>query len=210
MKRALALLAIVGSGIAATVAAGPDGAKAADAERVKRGEYLVIIGACHDCHTPMVMTPDGPAPDMTRMLIGHPEGAKDPEGTLGASDLALSGPDLTAWKQPFGLVYTRNLTPDKTGLADWTEEQFVNAIRRGRHQGDGRALLPPMPWMHYAAWSDEDAKSVFAYLRTIPAIRNAVPDPRVPPPVIEHFSQVNQKIAEGVSARWHGPAKAAK
>ena len=38
-----------------------------------RGEYLVTIGLCHDCHTPLVMGPDGPAPDMKRALSGHPQ-----------------------------------------------------------------------------------------------------------------------------------------
>lgn len=169
-----------------------------DPARVKRGAYLVSIGACHDCHTPMKMTPDGPMPDMDRALMGRPEGVPDPTGTLGATDLVLAGPDLTAWKQPFGLVYTRNLTPDKTGLGDWTEEQFVNTIRRGRHQGDGRALLPPMPWMQYAMWTDEDAKAVYAYLRTVKPIKNTVADPKAPPQVLDFFAGVNAKIAKGV------------
>src|SRR5690348_5640349 len=46
---------------------------AADAARIKRGEYLVNIASCHDFHTPLAMTPKGPQPDMTRALSGHPQ-----------------------------------------------------------------------------------------------------------------------------------------
>src|SRR5688572_15591720 len=42
-------------------------------EIVKRGEYMVTIGGCNDCHTPFKMGPKGPEPDMSRMLSGHPE-----------------------------------------------------------------------------------------------------------------------------------------
>ena len=45
----------------------------APTEQVKRGEYLVTMGLCHDCHTPLVMGPNGPGPDMTRALSGHPQ-----------------------------------------------------------------------------------------------------------------------------------------
>ena len=40
---------------------------------LKRGEYLVTIGGCHDCHTPLVMGSNGPEPDMKRALSGHPQ-----------------------------------------------------------------------------------------------------------------------------------------
>jgi hypothetical protein len=165
-------------------------------DAVKRGAYLVMVGGCNDCHTPMKMGPMGPAPMMERMLSGHMEGSPDPAGTLGKTDIALASNDLTAWKQPFGLVYTRNLTPDKTGLGDWTEEQFIKTLRTGKHQGDGRALLPPMPWFNYAGMTDDDLKAVWAYLRSIPPIKNTVPDPKVPPPVLEQFAKSNAGIIE--------------
>jgi len=46
--------------------------------------------------------------------------------------------------------------------------------------GRGRPLLLPMPWPKTANLNDEDLKSIFAYLRTIPAVKNAVPEPRPP------------------------------
>src|SRR5262245_65827990 len=42
-------------------------------DRAKRGEYLVKIMGCNDCHTPWQLGPNGPEPDMSRMLSGHPE-----------------------------------------------------------------------------------------------------------------------------------------
>jgi mono/diheme cytochrome c family protein len=150
---------------------------------VKRGEYLVTIGLCHDCHTPLVNGPDGPAPDMKRALSGHPQDmvvkapAKVSEPWIGAM-----APTLTAWSGPWGVSFTANLTPDKeTGvLRDFTEEQFIQTMRTGRHQGQGRQILPPMPWPLIGKMTDEDLKAVFAYLRQIAPVRNKVPDP-IPP-----------------------------
>jgi hypothetical protein len=58
--------------------------------------------------------------------------------------------------------------------------QFMQAMRTGRHQGQGRPILPPMPWQNVGQMTDEDLKAVFAYLRQIPAVKNKVPDP-IPP-----------------------------
>jgi hypothetical protein len=58
---------------------------------------------------------------------------------------------------------------------------FVKTLRTGRHMGQSRPLLPPMPWPAYRNLNDEDLKSLYAYLRTIPAVHNRVPQP-VPPP----------------------------
>src|SRR5688572_15304272 len=108
----------------------PD-ARAADetrAERIERGRVLVTLGSCNDCHTPWKMTDLGPAPDMTRMLSGHPEGAPDPAGVYAGQDIGIIGPTFTSFRLPFGVTYARNLTPDKaTGLGEWTEEMFVRA-----------------------------------------------------------------------------------
>ena len=79
----------------------------------------------------------------------------------------------------------RNLTPDKvSGLGIWTEDMFMKTMRTGRHMGVSRPLLPPMPWQNLNKLSDEDLKSIFAYLRTIKPIKNEVPDPviNMPPP----------------------------
>jgi mono/diheme cytochrome c family protein len=152
-------------------------------EQVKRGEYLATIGLCNDCHTPLVIGPNGPAPDMSRMLSGHPQDivvtapAKLPQ-PWGAATL----PTLTAWTGPWGVSFTANLTPDPdTGrLNDFTELQFIMTMRTGRHKGQGREILPPMPWPLIGQMTDDDLKAVFAYLRQIPPVKNKVPDP-IPP-----------------------------
>ena len=74
---------------------------------------------------------------------------------------------------PFGIVYAPNLTPDKeTGLGSWTEKMFLDAIRNGKHMGgNGRAILPPMPWMDLGGAAGRGPKAVYAYLKSIPEVR---------------------------------------
>jgi len=150
---------------------------------VKRGEYLVSITGCHDCHTPLAMGPSGPEPDMTRALSGHPQDlAVKAPAAVSEPWMGAFTPTLTGWSGPWGVSFAANLTPDaETGvLRDFTEEQFIQTMRTGRHQGQGRPILPPMPWQNFAQMTDDDLKAVFAYLRQIPAVNNKVPDPLPP------------------------------
>ena len=154
---------------------------------IERGEYLVNYGGCNDCHTPKLLTPEGPMPDKGKLLSGHPSTAKLPElpaGIIGPDKWgALTNNDLTAWVGPWGVSFAANLTPDNgTGMGGWTEELFIKAMRTGKHLGVGRNILPPMPWLSLAALSDEDLKAIFAYLGSIKPIGNAVPQP-IPPQV---------------------------
>ena len=155
----------------------------AETTRVKRGEYIVNTAGCHDCHTPWKMGPNGPEPDMSRMLSGHPETLQMPAPPAVNQPWQMVASNTnTAWAGPWGIAYTMNLTPDRnTGLGIWTEDMFIKAIRTGRHMGVSRPINPPMPWAVYRNWTDEDIKSVYAYLRTIPPIVNHIPD-YVPPP----------------------------
>jgi mono/diheme cytochrome c family protein len=157
-------------------------APATDAARVKRGQYLVGIMGCHDCHTPWAMGATGPAPDMTRMLSGHPaQMALPPAPAPVGPWIGHVAATNTAWAGPWGVSFTANLTPDKdTGLGEWTEEMFVATIRTGRRQGKGRVILPPMPISQYKTATDEDLKDIFRYLQSIPAVRNKVPTPIEP------------------------------
>lgn len=174
--------------LAAMLSTAPVALAAGDAKsQLKRGEYLATFGGCHDCHSPKVMTPNGPAPDTTRLLSGHPADAQlppVPAGVVGPAPnqwTALTNSDLTAWVGPWGTSFAANLTPDKaTGVGGWTVEQFIKTMRTGKHLGVGRPILPPMPWFNVAVLSDADLKALFAYLRSMKAIRNQVPSP-VPP-----------------------------
>jgi mono/diheme cytochrome c family protein len=152
---------------------------------VERGKYLVTLGGCHDCHSPKVFQSGQPEPDPARLLSGHPANEKIPPVPAGVITptgwAALTGSHFTVWAGPWGVSFTANLTPDQaTGLGSWTEEMFMKAIRTGKHQGEGRAILPPMPWPMYRQMTDDDLKAIFAYLRSLPPIKNPVPEP-VPP-----------------------------
>ena len=157
---------------------GAAGEKAYPADVVDRGKYLVTVLDCNGCHTPWKMTEEGPAPDMSRMLSGHPADMKLPPAPAGQGPWIWQGAATnTAFAGPWGVSYTFNLTPDvNTGLGIWTEEMFVKAIRTGKHFGQSRPIQPPMPWPAYRNLTDADLKSVYAYLRTIPPVKNLVPD----------------------------------
>ena len=152
--------------------------------RVTRGAYIVNTAGCHDCHTPWKMGDKGPEPDMTLALSGHPESMKlPPPPKLGNGPWvwAASGTN-TAFAGPWGVSYTANLTPDTlTGIGIWTDDIFIKTIRTGKHWGVSRPILPPMPWTVYRNLTDEDLRSVFAYLRTVKPIKNQVPEPLPPP-----------------------------
>jgi mono/diheme cytochrome c family protein len=149
--------------------------------QIQRGQYLVRFGDCSACHTPLKFGPTGPEPDMTRYLSGHPEGTKLPPADLKPGPWSAATAAMTAWAGPWGTTYAANLTPDtNTGLGIWTEEVFLKTMRKGRHMGEGRPLLPPMPWQAASGLTDEDLKAVFAYLRSLTPISNRVPDPLAP------------------------------
>jgi Cytochrome c len=152
---------------------------------VERGKYLTTVGGCNDCHTPKNVGPNGPEPDMTRELSGNPATEKVaavPNGMIAPGKwLTVANNHLGAWAGPWGVSFAMNLTPDKeTGLGSWTQEMFINALRTGKHQGTGRPILPPMPWNWYRNMTDDDLKAVFAYLQSLPPIKNPIPDPLPP------------------------------
>ena len=148
---------------------------------IKRGKYLVTVGACHDCHSPKILTPAGFDIDSARLLSGHPADDKVPAPVV-TSDWVLFSNDLTAFVGPWGVSFSANLTPDDTGIGNWTLEQFKRAIRKGLYKGleGSRPLRPPMPWQMYKTFSDEDLEAVFTYLKSIKPVQNNVPPPISP------------------------------
>ncbi|NLH48724.1 MAG: c-type cytochrome [Myxococcales bacterium] len=171
------LILVLLAGISLLAAAKPPAAN------VARGAYLVKSGGCGDCHTPFKMGPNGPVPDLALNLAGHPANLvmppvpKLPEGPW----MTVVSATNTAWAGPWGVSFTANLTLDKdTGMGAWTEKNFLDTIREGRVMGKGRPLLPPMPVVPMQNLTDSDLKAIFAYLKTIPAIGNRVPEPVSP------------------------------
>lgn len=152
----------------------------------ERGHYLVMVAGCNDCHTPLKMGPNGPEPDMSRMLSGHPADMPLPPAPSASGPWLVSiAATNTAWSGPWGVSFTANLTPDKqTGLGKWTLRNFSETLRSGRHMGRGRPILPPMPITWYKHFSDADVAAIFAYLQSIPAINNPVPEPLPAPTAV--------------------------
>ena len=146
---------------------------------VKRGEYLVTIMGCNDCHSPKKMGPNGPEPDQERLLSGHPSNM--PLGKINPKELeswVLFHPNQTATAGPWGVSFAANITSDETGIGNWTEMQFFTAMRKGKYKGieSGRQLLPPMPWPNFSKATDEDLRAIFYYLKSTKPIKNVVPN----------------------------------
>ncbi len=205
MTALAAALVLATAGAAAAKGKDAKGGKDAKMDPVMRGMYIVSTSGCNDCHTPWVFNKDlgMPMPDMTRMLSGHPAGGPEPSAKVDPkTDLVFIGATFTAFKLPFGTVYSANLTPDKeTGLGNWTEELFIKAMRTGMHLGaEGRPILPPMPWPEFRNFTDDDLKAIFAFLKTVPPVHNPVADPKVPKPVIDGLMKTHPKLIEMLDA----------
>ncbi len=151
---------------------------------VKRGEYLVGIMGCNDCHSPKRMGEKGPEVIPELLLSGYP--ADRPivkfDSKLIKEGFAMLYPDLTGAAGPWGVSFAANLTPDESGIGNWTEEQFRKALKEGKYKGmdGGRMLLPPMPWINYVNLADEDLHAMFMYLKSLKPVKNIVPQPITP------------------------------
>jgi mono/diheme cytochrome c family protein len=139
-------------------------------ERLARGRYLVEhVAACGYCHSQKHedrwARPTRPGGQLAGgLLIGRTHGV------------------------PFDL-HMPNLTPHATGLGGWSDGEVLRAIREGVDR-NGKSLFPAMPYERYHAMSDEDARSIVAYLRTVPPVDNAVPESSLdfPLPIVIRFA----------------------
>jgi hypothetical protein len=152
-------------------------------QQIARGKYLVQIMGCRDCHSPKMMTPQGPAVDINRDLSGHPETM--PLGKINKdamSEWVLFNMMNTAAVGPWGASFAANLTSDDTGIGEWKQAQFLVAMREGKSKGirTARPLLPPMPWQNYVNMKEKDLIAIFAYLKSTKPIKNDVPQPIAP------------------------------
>ena len=150
---------------------------------VKRGEYLVETMGCHDCHSPKVFGSQGPSPDPNLLLSGHPASVPVPKINKKANpDWVLFSMDNTVAVGPWGISFAANLTPDDSGIGNWTLDNFAKAVRQGKSKGldGGRMLLPPMPWSNYRNLKDDDLNAIFTYLKSLKPVKNIVPAPKAP------------------------------
>ncbi|MCF3111521.1 c-type cytochrome [Niabella sp. CC-SYL272] len=151
------------------------------ATMVTRGEYLVTISGCNDCHSPKKMGPNGPEVIPETMLSGYP--ANRPisqfDSALAQRGIAQFNEDMTAAAGPWGISFASNLTSDDSGAGSWPLENFKNALRHGKFKGmdAARSLLPPMPWFNLAKLTDEDIQAIHAYLKTTRPVKNVAPAP---------------------------------
>lgn len=157
-----------------------------EADIIKRGEYLVGVLGCHDCHSPKRLGPNGPEIIPELHLSGYP--ADRPLGKTMPEALQngwlLFAADGTATYGPWGVSFSANLTSDESGIGTWSFEQFKKALTEGKYKGldGGRMLLPPMPWPNYIKMDPADMEAVFKYLKSTKPVKNVVPAP-IPPAV---------------------------
>jgi len=139
---------------------------AASPTSAERGEQLVMLGGCNDCHTPKL---PGGRLNMARALSGQPVGGPLPAVASGAVSANMM---LTAWRGPWGVTLARNITPDKeTGIGAWSLADFKRTLRTGVDPR-GQVLNPPMPIPMLQNLPDEDLEAIFNYLRTVKPVRN--------------------------------------
>ncbi len=130
----------------------------ADAELIGHGRYLVELIGCAACHT-------------AGALSGEPELGEP----LAGSDTGIAYSNPLKSKDP-GVVFPSNLTPDlETGIGRWSDEQIIGAIRGGLDV-HGRRLVQVMPWLVYEKITDNDARAIVAYLRSLEPVKNRVPE----------------------------------
>lgn len=125
-------------------------------DRVAYGKYLTHIAGCVECHTPP-----------------NDKGQKIP-------GMELAG----GWEMGVGggkIVTTANLTPDKeTGIGNWTEADFIARFKSYADSSYVNPTVAPgefqtiMPWMMYAHMKAEDLSAIYAYLQTVPPVRNEI------------------------------------
>jgi hypothetical protein len=151
-------------------------------DQIKRGEYLVGSIGCDDCHSPKKVTATGfeIIPELRLSGFNPAMASLKPSTDAVKEGWMLFGSDLTTAVGAWGQSYAANLTSDATGIGNWKEEQFIKAIREGKFKGldNTRPLLPPMPWFVYKNLTDDDLKSIFAFLKSTKPVKNVVPEPK--------------------------------
>lgn len=152
-------------------------------EMIQRGEYMVDVLGCADCHTPKKMGPNGPELDRSNYLMGYDSSQELPPvpENVPLGPWVLFKGDLTAAVGPWGTSFAANLTPHETGIGNWSLDQFKRAIREAKFKGleNSRPIMPPMP-RHYAYLTDQDIEAVYNYLQSLEPIDNVVPPYRPP------------------------------
>jgi mono/diheme cytochrome c family protein len=121
-------------------------------DKVAYGRYLALDAFdCFGCHSGDFKKMNDREPEKSYLFFGGGNRMPDLGGRV---------------------IATANLTPDKeTGIGDWTEAQFVKAVREGVRP-DGRLLRYPMARL--SELTESEVKAIYAYLRTVPPLKHAI------------------------------------
>lgn len=121
-------------------------------DAVAWGRYLALDAFdCYSCHSASFTSNNGAEPEKSKGFFGGGNQLLDEEG------------------KP---IYTANLTPDKeTGIGNYSEEEFLTILKFGK-KPDGTSIRYPMK--PFPQMTDGELKALYAYLRTVPAIKNDV------------------------------------
>jgi mono/diheme cytochrome c family protein len=141
---------------------------------VAQGRYIATIAGCTSCHTP----DKAEYQDPKKLTIEQIQTiAFDGEIALDTNKFIAGGRlfDLG----PAGVVFSRNLTADKTtGIGTWTDEQVKIAIKTGL-DANGKTLFPVMPYHVFNGMADSDIEAVVAFIRSVNPIKNEVQEKTV-------------------------------
>lgn len=111
----------------------------------KRGAYLVSMAACADCHTPQEKGQPIPGMEFAGGFLLH---------------------------EPKGDVVSNNITPAASGIGYYNEATFIQALRQGKV--GARPLRASMPWYFFGKMTDDDLKSIYAYLKTVKPVKHQI------------------------------------
>jgi mono/diheme cytochrome c family protein len=175
MKKHIVALLVFFAGFILIIAAGATSAGASgdvpQDDLVTHGKYIATIAGCVTCHTPLkeeYQNPQSLSLEQIQTLAFNDLEASDQAKLLAGGRLFDLG--------PAGTVFTRNITPDEeTGIGAWTEDQIKLAIKTGI-SADGKMLFPVMPYHVYNGMADADVEAVIAYLQSVQAVNNPVPE----------------------------------
>ena len=119
----------------------------------KRGEYITTVAGCAMCHTPY-------------SWIG-------PHG-----DKAFQGGMRVRWDNELQERVTMNITPDpETGIGNWTEEEFIIAMKSGIYPDGTVAHWQAMPWDMHSNWSADDMRAMYRYLMNLKPVKRQPSNP---------------------------------
>lgn len=119
--------------------------------QIKRGQYLVRMASCEDCHTP---------------------------GQKGQTNTKMAFAGGFTFHGPLPTVNSANITPDPSGISYYDEHLFLDVMHTGKVKS--RVLSAVMPFVAYKNMTDDDLRAIFAYLRTLPPVHHRV-DNSLPP-----------------------------